>query len=124
MDMVFLVVGLVVGFGAAWVIRGLKASQGNTDPQAIAKLENELKEQQGQYQAAKQSEVRLEERLQASTEQIDKLEQSLQSANEQNEQSRLNAEHLRDELTRSGAENEQLRTSLAQQEENLAKLQE
>ena len=45
MDMVFLVVGLVVGFGAAWVIRGLKASQGNTDPQAITKLENELKEQ-------------------------------------------------------------------------------
>ncbi len=124
MDMVFLVVGLVVGFGAAWVIRGLKASQGNTDPQAITKLENELKEQQGQYQAAKQSEVRLEERLQASTEQIDKLEQSVQSANEQNEQSRLNAEHLRDELTRSGAENEQLKTSLAQQEENLAKLQE
>ncbi len=124
MDMVFLVVGLLVGFGAAWVIRGLKASQGKADPQAITQLQNELKEQQDQFQSAKQAEVRLEERLQASNEQIDKLERNLQNAAEQNEQGRLNAEHLRDDLTRSNAENEQLKTSLAQQEENLAKLQE
>ena len=123
-DIVFLVVGLLVGFGAAWVIRGLKASQGNTDPKALSQLQDELKEQQSQYQSAKQSEVRLEERLQASSEQIDKLEQSLQTAADQQEQSRLNAEHLRGDLTRSDAENEQLKSALAQQEENLAKLQE
>lgn len=124
MDIVFLVVGLVVGFGAAWVIRGLKASQGSVQPEAIAELQNALKVQETQYQEAKQSEARLEERLQSSGEQIEKLEQALQDATEQHEQARRNTETVRDELTRAGAESEQLKKTLAEQETNLKNLQE
>jgi DNA recombination protein RmuC len=124
MDILFLVIGLIVGFAAAWVIRGLKAGQNHIAPQAIASLQEELKEQQSQYQASKQSEARLEERLQSNAEQITKLETSLQEANTQTDQTRRTTETIRYELTRSTAENEQLKNSLAQQEENLTKLQE
>lgn len=124
MDILFLVIGLIVGFTAAWMIRGLKAGQNHIDPQAIASLQEELKEQQSQYQASKQSEARLEERLQSNAEQITKLETSLQEANTQTDQTRRTTETIRYELTRSTAENEQLKNSLAQQEENLTKLQE
>lgn len=124
MDILFLTVGLVVGFAAAWVIRGLKASQAHLDPQALTTLQEELKVQQEHYQTSKQSEARLEERLQSSTEQITRLEEALQEANNQNEETRRNAENIRDELTRTHAENGQLKNSLAEQEENLTKLQE
>ena len=88
MDILFLTVGLVVGFAAAWVIRGLKASQAHLDPQALTTLQEQLKVQQEQYQTSKQSEARLEERLQSSTEQINRLEEALQEASNQNEQTR------------------------------------
>lgn len=123
MDILFLVIGLVVGFAAAWIIRGLKAGQNHVDPQAIASLQEELKEQQTQHQASKQSEVRLEERLQSSTEQITKLEASLEEASTRTEQTRRNTETIRDELTRASAESEQLKKTLAEQEANLKNLQ-
>lgn len=125
MDMLFLAVGLILGFMAAWVIRGLHLGLGakNALEKQVEPLETELARLREEHQSVLQNEARMQERMQGLTEQLERAEHTLEEARHEHEAKQGVVESLREDVTRKNSENDYLKQSLAEQEQNLEKLQ-